>query len=34
MNLTVLRKLLIGGKMADLIVIFGSTDVVIGEVDR
>jgi len=34
MNLTVLRELLIGGKMADLIVIFGSTDVVMGEVDR
>ena len=34
MNLTVLRELLIGGKMADLIIIFGSTDVVIGEVDR
>ena len=34
MNLTVLRELLIGWKMADLVIIFGSTDVVIGEVDR
>jgi NADH-quinone oxidoreductase subunit D len=33
-NLTVLRELLIGWKMADLIVIFGSIDVVVGEVDR
>ena len=33
-NLTVLRELLIGWKMADLIVIFGSIDIVVGEVDR
>ena len=34
LNLTVLRKILSGGKLADLIVIFGSFDVVMGEVDR
>lgn len=33
-NLTVLRELLIGWKIADLIVIFGSIDIVVGEVDR
>lgn len=33
-NLTVLKELLVGWKMADLIIIFGSTDVVLGEVDR
>ena len=33
-NLTTLRDLLVGWKMADLIVIFGSIDVVMGEVDR
>ena len=33
-NLTVLRDLLIGWKMADLITIFGSLDVNMGEVDR
>ena len=33
-NLTVLRDVLIGWKMADLIVIFGSIDVNMGEVDR
>lgn len=33
-NLTILKELLVGGKMADLIVIFGSTDIVMGEVDR
>jgi NADH-quinone oxidoreductase subunit D len=33
-NLTVLRDLLVGWKMADLIIIFGSTDIVLGEVDR
>ncbi|PZC43344.1 MAG: NADH-quinone oxidoreductase subunit D [Chloroflexi bacterium] len=33
-NLTVLRELLIGWKLADLIVIFGSLDIVVGEVDR
>ena len=34
LNLTVLRDLLIGWKMADLITIFGSIDVNMGEVDR
>ena len=33
-NLTTLRDMLVGWKMADLIVIFGSIDVVLGEVDR
>jgi len=33
-NLTVLRDMLVGWKLADLIIIFGSTDVVLGEVDR
>lgn len=33
-NLTVLRDMLIGRKMGDLIIIFGSIDVVMGEVDR
>lgn len=33
-NLTLLRQMMLGWKMADLIVIFGSVDVVIGEVDR
>ena len=33
-NLTVLRELLIGWKLADLITIFGSIDVNLGEVDR
>ncbi len=33
-NLTVLRDMLIGWKMADLIIIFGSIDIVVGEVDR
>ncbi|MBF8299482.1 MAG: NADH-ubiquinone oxidoreductase chain [Dehalococcoidia bacterium] len=33
-NLTTLRDLLIGWKMADLITIFGSFDVNLGEVDR
>ena len=33
-NLTVLRDRLIGWKMSDLIVIFGSIDIVLGEVDR
>ena len=33
-NLTVLRELLVGWKLADLIVIFGSLDIVVGEVDR
>lgn len=33
-NLTVLRELMIGEKLADLVVTFGSIDVVLGEVDR
>ena len=33
-NLTALRDMLVGWKMADLIIIFGSLDVVMGEVDR
>ena len=33
-NLTVLRDLLVGWKMGDLIIIFGSTDIIMGEVDR
>ena len=33
-NLTVLKEMLVGWKMADLIVIFGSVDVNMGEVDR
>ena len=33
-NLTLLKEMLVGWKMADLIVIFGSIDVVLGEVDR
>lgn len=33
-NLTVLRDLLIGWKLADAIVIFGSIDICLGEVDR
>lgn len=33
-NLSVLRDMLVGYKMADLIIIFGSFDVVMGEVDR
>ena len=33
-NLTALREMLLGWKMGDLINIFGSLDVVIGEVDR
>ncbi len=33
-NLTLLKELLVGWKIADLIVIFGSIDVVLGEVDR
>jgi NADH-quinone oxidoreductase subunit D len=33
-NLTALRPLLIGYKVADTIVIFGSFDVVLGEIDR
>jgi NADH-quinone oxidoreductase subunit D len=33
-NMNVLRELLVGWKMGDLIIIFGSTDIVMGEVDR
>ncbi len=33
-NLTTLRDLLVGWKMGDLITIFGSIDIVLGEVDR
>ena len=33
-NLTPLRKMLVGGKMGDLITTFGSVDIVLGEVDR
>ncbi len=34
LNLTVLRDISIGWKIADLIVIFGSVDIAMGEVDR
>jgi NADH-quinone oxidoreductase subunit D len=33
-NLTPLKEMVVGWKMGDLIVIFGSVDVVLGEVDR
>jgi NADH-quinone oxidoreductase subunit D len=33
-NLTVLRDLCIGGKIADAVIILGSIDIVLGEVDR
>jgi NADH-quinone oxidoreductase subunit D len=33
-NLTLLKEMLVGWKMADLIITFGSIDVVLGEVDR
>jgi NADH-quinone oxidoreductase subunit D len=33
-NLTVLREMIIGWKLADAIVIFGSIDICLGEVDR
>jgi len=33
-NLTALRDMVVGWKLADAIVIFGSLDVVLGEVDR
>ncbi|MBM3933752.1 MAG: NADH-quinone oxidoreductase subunit D [SAR202 cluster bacterium] len=33
-NLSLLREMLVGWKMADMIIIFGSTDIVLGEVDR
>jgi NADH-quinone oxidoreductase subunit D len=34
LNLTALKDLLLGWKVADAIIIFGSIDIVIGEVDR
>jgi NADH-quinone oxidoreductase subunit D len=34
LNLTVLRDISIGWKIADLIAIFGSIDIALGEVDR
>jgi NADH-quinone oxidoreductase subunit D len=34
MNLTLLKEMAIGGKIGDLIVNFGSIDIVLGEVDR
>jgi NADH-quinone oxidoreductase subunit D len=33
-NLTALRQMLIGWKLADAIIVFGSIDIVLGEVDR
>jgi NADH-quinone oxidoreductase subunit D len=33
-NMNVLRDLLVGWKMGDLVIIFGSTDIIMGEVDR
>ena len=33
-NLTALRDMVVGGKMGDLIIVFGSLDIVLGEVDR
>lgn len=33
-NLTALREMIVGWKLADAIVIFGSIDVCLGEVDR
>ena len=33
-NLTLLKEMLIGRKMADLVVILGSIDINMGEVDR
>jgi NADH-quinone oxidoreductase subunit D len=33
-NLTTLRDLVIGWKLADAVVVFGSIDIVLGEVDR
>ena len=33
-NITALRDMAIGWKVADLIIIFGSLDVVLGEIDR
>jgi NADH:ubiquinone oxidoreductase subunit D len=34
LNLTVLRTLALGWKISDLIIIFGSIDLTMGEVDR
>jgi NADH-quinone oxidoreductase subunit D len=34
MNLTALREMVRGWKVADLIIIFGSIDITMGEVDR
>jgi NADH-quinone oxidoreductase subunit D len=33
-NLTALKDMVVGWKIADLIVIFGSIDVCLGEIDR
>ena len=33
-NLTVLRDMCLGGKIADAVIILGSIDIVLGEVDR
>jgi NADH-quinone oxidoreductase subunit D len=33
-NITALQDMVIGWKVADLIIIFGSIDVVLGEIDR
>jgi NADH:ubiquinone oxidoreductase 49 kD subunit 7 len=33
-NLTSLEQMSVGGKIADLIVVFGAVDIVLGEVDR
>jgi len=33
-NLTTLRDMVVGGKIADLIITFGSIDICLGEVDR
>jgi NADH-quinone oxidoreductase subunit D len=34
LNLTALREMIIGWKVADAIIIFGSIDITMGEVDR
>jgi NADH:ubiquinone oxidoreductase subunit D len=33
-NLAILQELLVGNKVADVIAILGSIDIVLGEVDR